>query len=235
MNMNRPIWPTSYSPSPRVPKWFSKDLWKFGGSNSFGGPIYRVVWAMDARTFRNGNPNAMKYPNPNDVNLGYACFWLERYAQPEFFNEVHWRALRYGACEQGTGKIIDYMGPFPQRGDYIGVAPLVKDSDEDDMPYEMLPLSRDLLDELMHRLSPNSLTDKMSAEGIVAAQERLKKAKSAAIVEKKLEETYAYYRTNAEKINAEHSRTYTGLKTFKPSPAQALLGSQIAIPGPTRP
>ena len=54
----------------------------FGGYNAYAQPNYRFQWGMDARGFLNGDPFAMKYGNPNDTTLGYACWMLERIQMP---------------------------------------------------------------------------------------------------------------------------------------------------------
>ena len=98
MDLNKKIWPTSYVSAPKIPAWWKRDLDRIGGYNQFARPNLKLVWAMDEHTFENDNPNAMKYANPNDTDLGWACFILERYAEPgTFFNETLWNQLRYGA------------------------------------------------------------------------------------------------------------------------------------------
>lgn len=223
MNMLRPIWPTTYIPAPPIPRWFARRLMHIGGKNPFGEPNYRVIWAMDATMFRNGNPDARAYPNPNDTNLGYACFWLQRWAAPEFFNKIQWEALRYG--KDGSGKTVDHLGPFPARGDYIGVLPLMKD--DGDMPYEMIPLTQALLDEIEPMLAPGS--QKTVNMGVLEAQDRLKRAKSAAKTNEILEERRAHYRTNAAKINTRASRRFVGLLEGKVSTAEHERVSSLPV------
>lgn len=223
MNTHRPIWPETYCESPVIPKRFRRGLADFGGKNIYGEPNYIVTWAMDAKIFENGDPHARKYPNPNDMALGWACFWLERYAPPEFFDEKTWAELRFGPSELGDDHRIDFIGPFPRRGGYIGVGPLVKDN-EDGEPWEMLPLTTKVLDVIKQELDPGATKSKVN--GRLEIGRRVRRAKSSDICQKKLEEVRQYYRTNAEKINAEHTREYTGLK---PSAAQAFTGSQITL------
>src|SRR5690242_720910 len=142
-----PCWPTSYVPAPKLPTWAAREMEIFGGYNAYAQPNYRFQWGMDARGFLNGDPFAMKYGNPNDTTLGYACWMLERWATPEFFNLKNWTDLRYGEDTAGTGKQIDYLGPFPSRGEYILVAPLIDDDGA------MLPITEALMIELKERLT----------------------------------------------------------------------------------
>ncbi len=157
----------------------------------------RVAWGMDLHTYMNGDPQAMKYPNPNDNYLGWACFMFERWAAPEFFHENNWNAQRFGDG-------VDLLGPFPRRGDYILVAPLMTDD------YEPLDLSSALLAELNQRVQGGSQTKDVL--GLLEISRRVKVAKNAALVNKLLDERFEYYKQNAEKINAVHSRkSYVGL------------------------
>lgn len=220
MNLNRPIWPKTYCESPVIPKRFRRGLADFGGLNIYGQPNYQAVWAMDAEFFENGDPHARKYPNPNDTSLGWACFWLERYATPDFFDQKTWNELRYARSELGDGKMIDVLGPFPNRGAYIGVGPLIKDN-EDGEPWEMLPLTTKVLDEIKQSLDPGAT--KSSVMGRLETGRRVRQAKSAALCQKKLDEVAQYYQTNAEKINTLHTST----QFFRPG--HALTGSQITV------
>lgn len=223
MNLNRPIWPSTYVESPAIPKRARRRLVEFGGRNLYGDPNYQIVWAMDAEIFENGNPHARKYPNPRDVNLGYACFWVERYTTAEFWDEKIWNELRYGDCELGTGKKIDLLGSFPRRGRYVGVGPLIKDNEYGE-PWEALPLTTKVLDELIRNLDPGASTSKVL--GRLAIGNAVRKANSAALCQKELGKVRDYFRTNAEKINAQHTRDYAH-PAFKPSSDHAAMGTQI--------
>lgn len=183
---------------------------------------------MDARLFCNGNPDDIKYPNPMDTSLGHACFWLERYASPEFFDPKTWGELRYGLADDGSGKTIDILGPLPSRGDYIGVGPLVKDDAEGD-PYEMLPLSQGLLDELKRQLDngaqSSTVFGKLEAGRRVRSAHSRKQVKANELSQKRLQDLRAYIRTNEDRINREHTRTYVGLLSSLPSAAHERAGA----------
>lgn len=164
---------------------------------------------MDVRGFLNGDPNAIAYPNPNDPELGWACWMFQRWAEPAFFDQQQWELHRYGVNVTGEAGFIDYLGPFPNRGDYIMLAPLITED------YGFIPLSRQLLDELVSRVSYGSQAN--SVLGQLEINRRLKAIKNTELVEKLLEEQKDYYRTNAERIDAGHTRKYVGLLKSLPS------------------
>lgn len=194
---NKPVWPTSYAPRPELPQWFVEGLNNLGGGEQ---PDYRIVWGMDATTFRNDNPNAKKYPNPRDPDLGWACWMLERWATPEFFgNETTWEINRWGSAAD-FGKRIDVLGPFPRRGSYILVAPMMDDD------YNPLPLTEGLLNEIRRRVEIGS--QRNAALGILEIERRLKQSKSKEKVDNELEERREYYRVNGDRINRERARGY---------------------------
>lgn len=219
---SRPIWPDKHEPSPTIPKRFRSGLSELGGINLYGEPNYRVVWAMDAEFFENDNPHARKYPQPYNLDLGHACFWVERWATPEFFDKTVWDQLRYGQSEAGTGKRVDILGPFPNRGAYIGVGPLAKDDANGDI-YEMLPLTTGLLDTLKGVLDPGANAEVVN--GRLETGRRLRRAKSAELCQKQLDAERARIRAHEGQINAEHSRSYVGLLSNLPQSVRAAAAS----------
>lgn len=50
-----------YIPAPPIPRWFQEELERLLPRNLFGDPALRAVWMMDAKCFRNGNPEDIKY------------------------------------------------------------------------------------------------------------------------------------------------------------------------------
>ncbi len=50
-----------YIPAPPIPQWFKEELSNLLAPNPFGEPQLRAAWGMDARAFRNENPDAIKY------------------------------------------------------------------------------------------------------------------------------------------------------------------------------
>lgn len=111
---------TYISPPPK-PFWFDGAVARAGGYAHTNVTRCRVEWGMDLRTFRNGNPNAIKYPPP--YGKGPDRWILEAWRPPEFFgNETQWNASRYTPDQSGT--LIDRIGPFPDKGMYVFVMPI---------------------------------------------------------------------------------------------------------------
>lgn len=190
-----------------------------GGYNRFAAPNYRLVWGMDARTFRNGNPSAMKYMNPRDSGLGWACFVLERFAEVGFYNKVEWETERFGPDEAGTDKRIDYLGPYPNRGCYISIAMLIDDGGDDSgdaWTLEMVKLSSGLLEEIKRRVTYGAQNDHSLAT--LALKQEKKRALDAAKVEKLAGDLKEWYQQNEEKINTRHTRKWSNLTGAKPLP-----------------
>ncbi len=88
------------------------------GTNLYADPLLQVGWSHDLRMFRNGNPEAIKYP-------GWACWVLEKYVPPSFFEpKLEWENRRY---RRVNGKKIDMLGEFPNgrtSANYIMATPL---------------------------------------------------------------------------------------------------------------
>lgn len=229
-NTNKAIWPHYYVAAPSIPKWWRANLDRIGGMNQYRQPNLRLVWGMDQHTFENDNPKAMRYPNPNNTELGWACFILERYAATGFYNEAQWNALRYGVDEV-TGKTVDYMGPYRREGDYIKVVEMM---DDDLAPFPPSKVfSQQMLDEISYRVAAGA--QKNSALGIQALQRKRKAAEKTARLTEMQAERRDYHRKNADRINALHSRDYVGLvgSSLAPSTTNTVLtlkGSELCQP-----
>lgn len=227
-NTNKKIWPIYYVPAPPIPGWWKRDLDRIGGYNQFARPNLRIVWGMDEHTFENGNPRAMKYANPNDTDLGWACFILERYAAPgTFFNETLWNQLRYGVDDEG--KTVDYMGPYPREGSYIKVMEMI-DDDLAPFPSDTV-FSQQMLDEISMRVAKGA--QKNSSLGVQEAQRRRRAAAKKANLDKAQGERREYFQTNQGKIDALHTREYVGLGGFnvvEPNASVLKEASKLLLP-----
>jgi len=167
--LNVPIYPKSYHPGPPIPRWFKRTLLLKGGRNEHGEANFRVVWGMDARDER----GRIKYMNPHDWALGWACFVLERWATPTFFDENLWNELRYGNEYLGTDG-YDLLGEFPRHGRYICVGPLA--TEKNGKPYEALPLSSQVLDSICAQIGRGELTTPEAIAMLHTKKERERKA-----------------------------------------------------------
>lgn len=106
-----------YQPAPNKPDWFVKALTNIGGLNVFGEPNLRVVWGMDERTFRGGNPDAIKYLGTTGRELGMPAWILEEWWSPDRLGTPEdWERERYFVNE--AGKRTDAIGEYPSRGKY---------------------------------------------------------------------------------------------------------------------
>ena len=106
-----------YQPAPYKPEWFDKELAKIGGLNPYGEPNFRVVWGMDEKTFRDGDPNAIKYLAADSDHLGRPSWILEEWWSAfRVGTFADWERNRYFFNEEG--KKIDLIGEYPSRGMY---------------------------------------------------------------------------------------------------------------------
>lgn len=167
------------------------------------------MWGMDEREFLNGDPQAIKYQNPNNTNLGWACWILERWVGSQFFRERDWNDMRYGEDSAGTGALVDYLGPYRTRGQYILWYPLISND------YEPLELSSQLLDLITERVKLGQELSAQEAYAMREVQRRRKMAANAAVTEYQLEEQREYFRQNKERLNNLATTEYGGLDTAR--------------------
>lgn len=189
---------------PPVPKDVRKALFTIGGPNPMGQPNLRLVSGLEVRAFCNGNPQAIKYANPNDVEVGWACLILERWASREFFNPTVWAEQRYGPDPNSTGKQIDFLGPFPRKGDYVFCAPMV---DSLGVRLELTAPWDKILSEIADRVSFGPAPD---ALGRMEVARRRKTAQNKTRLKTALDEWQEWTNANAEKFKAAASRKIRG-------------------------
>lgn len=160
----------------------------------------------------------MKYMNPRDSSLGWACFILERFSDVGFYDKAEWERERFGPDEAGTMQRIDYLGPYPSRGEYMMIAPLIDDTDGtgDAGTMEMIPLSNGLLEEIKARVSYGAQKDALL--GVRALHQAKKRAKDAAQVEKLSVDLKEWYLQNEDQVNTRHTRKWSNLTGAKPLP-----------------
>lgn len=121
-----------YIPAPQSAEKFNQKLGRLSGFAPNGQPRLRVVWGMDEKTFRAGNPSAIKYPSYDKTHVGMPFWILEQWYPPTMFDPIAWETDRF---ENG----VDLMGEFPSNGFYGMLTPLFNEN------HEYLPLSGDAL------------------------------------------------------------------------------------------
>lgn len=107
------------SEAPSKPIYFDQSLLLIGGKTPTGEPLYKVGWGWDLRTFRNGNPEALKYPGP------FLNRWIwEKWLSPGFFGSPkQWEERRW--LRSTDGQSVDLLGEFPRKGMYGMKMPLI--------------------------------------------------------------------------------------------------------------
>lgn len=160
----------------------------------------RVVWGCDVRTFRNGDPLAIKYPKSR-YGLDR---WIFEVLNPAFCTLDEWEAARYKYFE-GAGT-IDMYGPYPSDGIW-GMKMLLQTFPECDY----LPCCEDFL--LWLRMNHQAWESApMAAYASLEAYNRMmeemarEKVETQAEVDKAVDEHVAYCRTHADEINASDTR-----------------------------
>lgn len=118
----------SLEPPPDVVKW----LTRYGGLNRFGEPNYRLVWSGNALTYRtkqwidkddHGNVvrkifqsrECLKYQHPTVRER----FVLEAWRDPRDIHFGDKKAWREKNVKWEGGRLIEPLGDFPSRGDYV--------------------------------------------------------------------------------------------------------------------
>lgn len=95
-----------------VPEFFETALRNLGGTDIYGDPRYRVVFAPDERLQHGIRKGGYKYCDPRDPKQPMPCWILEVKYPAEYFGDPQdWRE--------------DLLGPFPSRGMYGCKSPLI--------------------------------------------------------------------------------------------------------------
>jgi hypothetical protein len=210
---------------PPVPKFFKKGLANMGGMNPMGEPNLRVVHGTQRRGWRNGEANAILYMNLRNAHYGWNCWILEAWAAPEFFNEREWALRRYGPDVNGTGKMVDYLGPFPRRGDYIFIQHLINAEGE------ALPLTEPVLAEIASHIT----RDGMAVIAAMETRRRREQCEKREALAKQLDDLQEYYNQSGERINQMASRRYNQPPLAYTNTDAVKRAANILIPGATTP
>ena len=188
----------AYCEAPAKPDFFDTSLLLIGGKNPLSEPMLRVSWGWDLRTFRNGDPQALKYPGP------FLERWiLEKWLPAEFFGtKRQWEQHRY--MKAGDGRHIDLLGEFPRQGSYGMVMPIV------DPDGGFIPLSSDVLlfiDRMQSEFNSRTLNVYSDAKLYARLQEQMaeEEARLEVNVEAKVKSFEDYVVTREGQINTDRS------------------------------
>lgn len=182
------------NPAPSKPDFFDASLLLIGGKNPLGEPLLKVGWGWDLTTFRNGNPQALKYPGP------FLNRWvLEKWLPPTFFgSSKQWDERRYQ--KTGDGGKVDLLGEYPRQGVYGMVMPLTSADGS------FIPLGNEVLtfiDWMQADFKSRTLNVYSDAKLYARLQEQMatQEAEMEAQAEKQGEEHGDYVRSHEFEIN----------------------------------
>jgi len=185
----------TYVEAPAKPEGFDERVTDLCGRTLTGEPKVRVVWGWDAKCFRNGNPEALKYPNPVFLNRWIVEQWVPAsfYGLPE-----DWEKLRWGVTAEG--KKLDLLGEYPSRGTYIMVMPLLGAQGE------YVPCSEDVITfiNIMRKEFESRIGGAYSgAELHLQMEQRMARdqAELNAEADQQIDEYREWWRKNEDKIN----------------------------------
>ena len=201
--------PTTYQPAPAKPDFFDQNLRNIGGINPYGEPNLKVTWGWDLRAFRNGDPQALKYPGPF-LNR----FILEKWLPVSFFDTPEsWEVSRYVAT--ADGKKIDLLGEFPARGQYGMVMPLTT-SDGGFIPCTSAVLS--FIDGMRQEFETRTLNVYSNANLYAQLQQQMETEQARLDEEASAEadELGDYYQTRDEYINRNPVYSLPGKSLWTP-------------------
>jgi hypothetical protein len=171
-----------------------------GGRNPFNEPNLKVSWGWDLRTFRNGNPEALKYPGP-----GLERWILEKWTPPSFFGSPKdWEKHRY--FRSPSGKKIDALGEYPHRGMYTLAQILCAAGLHGTKPGDYIPLSSDVLlyiESLQAEFNSRTLSCYSSAKLYRKLQDEMAREEEQEWIEaeREADELGAYIATHQDEIN----------------------------------
>lgn len=132
--LDKNLFSRRYVPALSKPEGFDEEVRRISNG------LLRVEWGMDLRTFRNGNPDAIKYLGP--WGLGIDRWILEVVRPAEFFGKREdWEAEQTQA-QLAAGR--DVMGDYPSRGMWVMVMPLLVGPPKGRGEY--IPCSEDVLE-----------------------------------------------------------------------------------------
>lgn len=163
-----------------------------------------MVWGCDARTFRNGDPNAIKYPW---TRYGLDRWIFETWSEP-FCSPDEWELARYKYFEE-AGQTIDMFGPYPHEGIWGMKMPLISSDPREFGAY--MPCSQAFLDWLRmnHHAwlsAPTGAYASLDNYNRMMEQMAQEEKERQAEVDKAVEDHISWTRAHADEINAADTR-----------------------------
>ena len=147
-----------------IPDWFKQELDRLRGSSIYGDPILRVVFGADERD-HNGK---LKYIDPID-NGPMNCWILERWQPAGFFGSRQSWEDSDRFYDDVRDRWVNLKGPYPDRGAYTMVCPLIGDDGK------FVPLDETVMRGIKKKIADDEMFAGMQAfqrnEAIVAKQQ----------------------------------------------------------------
>lgn len=194
------------SKDPRIPDWFAERLTRAGGTTLSGLPKVRVVHGENARGFPMPDPEALRYCDPADALKPWGCFILEEWMPPEFFGDPdEWERQRWAWGDDGRRHEI--MAPFPSRGEYVFVQPLIAGRIVFPLSEQVAQYVEALIRD-RHATPQNTFTNAQLTKRRVEAMKEARAAKQAEM-DARLAVIADEAATRAEAVNAGETRAYS--------------------------
>jgi hypothetical protein len=196
-----------YVPQPSKPEWFDGALARIFGYTINNKPKMIVEWGCDARWFRNGNPQALKYPNPANPSVGIDRWILAEWTRPDFFGSPsEWEQARY--FQDQTGMKRDLLGEYPHEGLYTMVMPLCT------LEGAYIPASMHVIQwcqSLLKDMHQSTWTPANALARLREQEERIARELKTdeESVDKRVDELTDYYNTHGSRIESAHSTEYS--------------------------
>ncbi len=178
-----------------VPAFFQHRLSLMAGRNPYGQPKLRVCWAPETRHEQGILKGALKYVDATNPKKSLVCWVLESWLPPEMF-AGDWNER--------------ILGPFPSRGMYGCLAPLVIYMPNGDIV--SVDLTESVL-ESVQKLYHDSIAFAALNPGARYAQlvesQVVAEAQDQAEIDKKDDDLFDYVVAHEESINNDDNRVFS--------------------------
>ena len=226
LNQEKELFGRTYAPAPEYPDYVKKAVTQIGGLNFYGEPKLKIVWGMDERTFRRGNPEAIKYRGPHSPRLGLDRWILEVYREASFYGtRDDWQLKRY--MFDAAGNRVDLLGDYPYRGVYVMSAPICHPTTG-----EFLPLNEQVVDWIKSEhqkqtLRPFNIYSTLA--GLRELEERTAQDEQAEMDEADREADILtdYYNTHWHALNQERAYSFGQIAHRAMGAAKSLLSQRL--------